>query len=265
MIAMKPMKLLTLAGLVLLVVSCNKGSESCGNQDIDERVNTHPKTEAFTGVELQTCANVFLSDAEACDVRLEGDSKAIDNLNIYVKDGILHIDKKKNGCFSWHHDVDVYVSAPLFKYLGISGSGDMEALTDFQGTELTMNISGSGNIVQKNLLNDATYVIIKGSGDIGTQTLTTSKLETTIKGSGNISVDSGTSPYHTSLISGSGNILAMGMDTDVTDATLSGSGNFEVTASSELHVVLSGSGNVTYSGNPVLTSSVTGSGDVSHQ
>jgi len=126
-------------------------------------------------------------------------------------------------------------------YITISGSGSVESTNYFADTtNVSLNISGSGNIYLKSI------------ADI---------LESTISGSGEIYLE-GEASDHRINISGSGSVRAFNLATLETFVRISGSGNTEVLVSDYLDVIISGSGNVYYRGNPQIDINISGSGGV---
>lgn len=203
------------------------------------RVERELSLATFTGIELEIDANVFISLGSEQLVRVEGQSDLVDDLELEVRDGIWQVEF--NRCYKSYDELDIYVTVTDLSELEVESSGYILAQTDFDVNDLTLRITGSGNIV----MND----------------LTATKLTAAITGSGDI-VLSGTSSSHDVYITGSGKVAAFGLEATNADVTIVGSGDAEVQVNADLDVGIAGSGSVFYKGNPSVSSSISGSGTV---
>ena len=123
-------------------------------------------------------------------------------------------------------NIQVTVTLPVLSGLNISGSGDIQALGNFTGSNtMDAKISGSGNIFIEQGITDYFYCNILGSGDI----------------------------------------QAFGLQSRKAETNTSGSGSIQLSASDELKVKISGSGDVYYKGSPTVSVQISGSGRVIKQ
>jgi hypothetical protein len=125
-----------------------------------------------------------------------------------------------------------------------------------------ISLSGSGNIINKGVLNNSNLEIrLGGSGNI-TLHIDSGEVQSSIAGSGNIKLQGKSNELECS-IAGSGNIKAYGLITNILSATITGSGNIKSTVKNEIKAKVIGSGNIYYKGNPSYVDSKSlGSGDV---
>lgn len=141
-------------------------------------------------------------------------------------------------------DVDILIIVKDFsviKNLTVSDAGKIFADSSLSTSELTLNVSGSGEI------------------ELSKLSVTT--LNTSISGSGTINIKgSGTTVNHTQ----SGNGILEGFNYQAQNYSInhSGSGVAKINATNNLNANLSGSGDVLYVGNPTITSEITGSGQL---
>jgi hypothetical protein len=195
----------------------------------------------ITKVSVQSACDANISYGTTQKVEATGSEPVLDNLDMYV-DGTTLIIKLKAGIFL---DVDAVIDITIadLVFVEVKGSGDI-FINDFSGLgDLTLDVSGSGNIGTGNL-------------DLGQN-----KLTTYISGSGDVDVN-GTAESTYTKVSGSGNYEAFGLAVNSANVDVSGSGDAEVNVNHDLEINISGSGDVSYKGQASLNTEVTGSGEV---
>lgn len=205
------------------------------------KVNINVK--GFTGVENSISANVNISQSSEYVVEVIAPQSIIDDLNIYVEEGILKL-KKKDSSFRWPNSdnkIIVNIWSPSYNSLILNGSGNIEAKTPIVSKDFVVKINGSGNVKVGVL--EAVSLVIKsnGSGDVfvaGSKVLE--------------SVD-----YS---INGSGDIDAFQLSSKKASAQINGSGDVKVWATVEFNARVTGSGNIDLKGNPTIDAKVQGSG-----
>ncbi|BDS09868.1 head GIN domain-containing protein [Aureispira anguillae] len=196
---------------------------------------------AFTGVSAQSAIDVNIIQGNTQSVKLTGADNLLDKVDIYVENSTLII-KMKFG-FYQNNNIVADITIPSIDFVEISGSGNVW-LDDFAFTDdLTMKITGSGNIKT-------------GVLDLSNQTLTCE-----VTGSGNITTQ-GQANVTNLKISGSGDYEAHDMIAGYGHTKITGSGNAKVNITTDLHVTISGSGNIYYKGQPTIEVNITGSGEV---
>ncbi len=225
---------LMLAGLP----GCGDTTSAGCKEGSGEIISKSKQNDNFHSIDLKANGNVVISQGTQFYVQLETDDNLMNNVVFSVSSNTLSIDSDRDICPT---KLEVNITAPDFKSLSISGSGNITKETGLQLQDLELSISGSGNINLDSLAAGNLSSTISGSGDIRP------------KGLGN-SADI--------LISGSGNFSGTDFQVKVATATISGSGNIEVNASDTLTVNITGSGSVFYKGNPILNTTITGSGKV---
>lgn len=185
---------------------------------------------AFTGVQMSMSADVVVyqdSTLEAPQVKVFAQDNILEKITTKIQGGILVLDT--DGCLSGHKDIRFEVRNPSFELLKIDGSGDIESGNVISGDQLSLVISGSGDISVTADIADMVTSEIAGSGDI------------------HLSGDADRSYID---INGSGDINAFDLATRETNVNISGSGDARVRAYESLNVVINGSGDVLYRGNP---------------
>lgn len=250
-------------GIIFCLLSVALAFVSCDDLGICEEgygpvTRTSLSVPTFDGIELDIDADVYLTQAEAFSVEVEGQENIIDRLKTDVDNGILELNTR--GCIRRYEKLTFYISAPAITFVKVSGSGSVYGQNEFNQSEFfDARISGSGDI-RMDVLADRIDAKLSGSGNID---LTADVLELTadISGSGNINL-AGSADVLDAVIRGSGDVLAFDFPTQDCVMKIRGSGDARVNVSQSLDINISGSGNVRYKGQPALNVSITGSGRV---
>jgi len=198
------------------------------------------KLETFSGIGISVSADAYYTPGNTHEIRIEGDSKDVDDLITEVKDGKLQVKYK-----SWrirHSKVTLYITSSELDAVNISGSAKFKSAEPVTSDEMNLSMSGSGDILFEKL--DADEVDVR------------------ISGSGSLELQSGSADELDASISGSGKLHAETFEVSEFSASISGSGGVRITAKEELDVRISGSGKVYYHGTPRVNSSSSGSGKV---
>jgi hypothetical protein len=195
----------------------------------------------FTAVSFGLAGEVNIKLGSTFQVVLEGDSKYIADVETYVRDGRLIIRRDNNFGFN-DQKVNVYITMPEIRSLGMSGSGKA--------------------LIEGVLKADALNLSVSGSGRITIPEIAIIALDCSISGSGSIYLEGGTAGKADISISGSGSFNAEKVVIKDFKAGISGSGSCSCNVSDNLEAGISGSGNIVYSGNPKINVRASGSGHV---
>jgi hypothetical protein len=195
----------------------------------------------FNALEVSGSIDVYVTQGAEYAVKVEAEENLMDYI-IVEKDGdALDVHFKDNHSITSHSPVKVYVTAPSYSHLAVSGSGDIISQTKItHSNKLDIDIAGSGDI---RVEVDAPAV----SAEIG--------------GSGSIFLK-GTTRDFSAEIAGSGELKAYDLLSENMDIDIAGSGDAEVYASKKLDISVAGAGNVNYKGNPTVSQSIAGSGNI---
>jgi hypothetical protein len=200
------------------------------------------KVSGFTEIGFGVAGTLTIKTGSEFSVMLEGDKEYLSEIETVVRDNKLFIRNYNNHFFN-NEKVDVFVTLPELKGIGVSGSGSARTESKIKADKIYLNVSGSGKIYVSDLEADQFESGISGSGDV------------IINGTG--SADKGT--VH---ISGSGSYKGESFEIDHLEVHISGSGSCSCKAGDELNAHVSGSGSVYYYGNPRVDARVSGSGHV---
>jgi hypothetical protein len=217
-----------------LLTACAFGVDGSGKVTAETRA-----LEKFSGVELKNAANVYITQGETQEVKIEAEDNLVQFITTEVKNNELVIDCKEN--ITSHEPINVYITVKDLCLVELTGSGNMITKNEIDCDHMTLRLGGSGTM----------------KANVKSQSLKAS-----LSGSGNLDL-AGSSAESDIRISGSGNVNAQQMKTFTSAVSISGSGNTKVDANNELDVNISGSGNVFYVSEPAkITTKITGSGEV---
>jgi hypothetical protein len=198
------------------------------------------KLNSFEGIGISISADVYYTQGNSHEIRIEGPERDVRDLKTEVKDDFLQI---KFPSFKMKRaKLTIYVTSKSLEQVKLSGSGHFMAEKPVETEELDLAVSGSGTVVFSELASDEIGIKISGSGDV--------------------ELDNGSADELDIRISGSGKVLGEGFKVSECSTSISGSGNVRITVTDELDARLSGSGKVYYKGNPQVNSISSGSGKV---
>jgi len=198
------------------------------------------KLESFSGIGISVHADVFYTPGNTHEIKIEGDDRDVEELITEVEDGFLRIKYPDGNWRVKRSKLTIHVTSSELEAVKMSGSGLFSSDKPVTADEMDIAISGSGDIVFKQLTADEVGVKISGSGDVV--------------------LDSGSADEMDLRISGSGKMNAETFEVNEFSAAISGSGSARITAKEDLEVKISGSGKVYYHGDPRVNSVSSGSG-----
>jgi len=195
----------------------------------------------FNGVSVSGGMDVILIPG-AYSVRIEADENLLQYIETELDGNVLEIGPRKGYNLRSDADMKIYVSAPYFNEIEVSGSGSVVSQSKIKAeNKLNTNISGSGDMKLD---------------------LDAPEVDMDISGSGSVMLSGATRKLRAD-INGSGELMAFNLMSEETEVEISGSGDAEVYASKVLGISISGAGNVEYKGNPPsLNQNVAGAGSV---
>ncbi|HEX6332936.1 MAG TPA: head GIN domain-containing protein [Flavisolibacter sp.] len=231
--------------VILLLVSA--GLSSC-NYFIRERVrgdgNIASQTisvDSFRDIDASGAFTIRLRQDASSSVRVETDRNLIEYLDIYTKGNRLVIDTKRKFNLRPTREIIVYVTAPQFRDIEVSGACNIRTDAPVRSDgDVNISVSGSSNIMMD---------------------LSAPRINTDLSGSTTLQLR-GTAREFISEASGSSEIRCFELLTENTSLDLSGASDAEVSASRMLDVEASGASNVVYTGNADVKSHTSGAGSV---
>ncbi|MBA2745131.1 MAG: DUF2807 domain-containing protein [Flavisolibacter sp.] len=204
-------------------------------------VKQQKKVGSFSAIDVSGSIQLHISQDAAYSVTMETDNNLLEYLDIY-NDGEVLVVKSKDGFnLKPTEDIIVYVSAPSFTSIDVSGACAIFGDSRITGTNaLKISASGASTI----------------SLDVDLP-----KLTTDVSGSSDIDLRGSVSDLVIQA-SGASKISAMNLLTQNADLDLSGASEVELTATRAMKVEASGASNIRYRGDAAVTQSVSGAGSV---
>ena len=228
-----------LFGLVALS-SCRYfgGEPVYGNGHVVAQQRT---ADSFNSVDVSGAIKVHVRQEAAPSVKIETDENLIEYVDVYNEGNTLVIKARSGYNLHATKDIIVYVSAPVFKNIEVSGSCDIIGEGTISGNEeLSMHVSGSGDIFMQVAL---------------------PKVDAEVSGSGSINLK-GQATDFSAHVSGSGDVRCFDLVPDITRLDLSGSSDVEITANKQLDIDASGASSISYKGNASVSQKISGAGSV---
>jgi hypothetical protein len=183
---------------------------------------------SFKNVDVSGTINLYISQGDQKPVRLEGDENLLRLIEVVEEGDRLIVREMPGYNLDPTGDLRVYVTAPEFSHIRVSGAGD---------------IVGQNKIVN----NEALFLHSSGAGDIK-MNVDAPELTAQISGSGSIDLQGQTKDVDLGL-SGAGSAHCYDLLAENTRVEISGAGSAEVYASVKLEARVSGAGSVSYKGN----------------
>jgi hypothetical protein len=196
----------------------------------------------FNSIGLAMSATVYFTQGVEYSLKVSGQENVLNEIVTQVEGNRLVIRVRKGVILGSHEPILVYISGPGVSAIDVSGSGDIFADGDWNADEISINVSGSGDISLASVI--AGHVLAN------------------ISGSGTIKAVSGKVAREDLKISGSGTIDLRNIEAETVYSTTSGSGDTYLHATHLLDVTVSGSGNIWYYGAPVINTHISGSGSL---
>jgi hypothetical protein len=207
--------------LAVFCASCTKERISGSGKQVSE-TRTLP---AFTSVTSSGSNRVHINYGQAFEVQLRGSDNLIPHFKTDVKGEELHLGFEDFQVSD--DDIEVFVTLPAIRGVGMSGSGQVSVSGAFPLQEsIDFRSSGSGHLEVSDPMQASSVSI---------------------------------------AVSGSGKTDVQKLRSKTADVRISGSGDVMVAPQETLKVSISGSGTVYYTGNPVIDSSISGSGKIIHR
>ena len=237
----------------------------------------------FTKISFRTAGKVYVKQGTPQKVEIEGTSEMLGKIKTKVEGDRLVIGPESNWTnWNWGKDdnVTLYITVANVEGLDVSGSGELIAQTKITGSDINLDVSGSGSVTAEIEAGDVDTDVsgsgeinlkgkfkslkadVSGSGSVSVNGTIAGKADFEISGSGKVEA-SGSADNMNIEISGSGKVLGANLVTNTCKIEIAGSGDVEITVNKDLDADITGSGTVRYKGDPArVNSDASGSGSV---
>ena len=266
-------KILAVMAAGMMAVSCiiNIGGRgivwvgTCTEEGID--LSDVREVGSFRALSTSLPCNVYFSQAEKQEVRVESTQEFADKVLTTVEDGKLTL-RLEPGRYP-KLVLRVVVTAPDIEQLTVSGSGSLVHEGELRvAHDLGLKVSGSGDMQMGRIDSRDFDARCSGSGNMGVECVRCDDFDGSVSGSGTAHIDRIDSDGFEASVSGSGGFFIDSL-TAKSDASvrISGSGGIrlrEVTVDGDMDLGTSGSGDITVNGScRDVTAHCSGSGDIS--
>lgn len=235
---MKKWVILLVSATVLLANCRFAGKRIKGNEHVT--TETRPVS-GFTGVSSFGSFDVYVAVGSPAAVKIEGEGNLLPYIETYVENNTLKIQTKEEIWLRPRRTIKVFVTAPAFKEIHSSGSGNIIGQTPITDpSKLDFKVTGSGNV---------------------TLDVDAPEIAAELTGNGGIKLKGQSKVFDCRLL-GNGNLKAFDLKAEETKVNILGNGDAEVYASVKLDVSVGGNGNVRYKGNAQPSTHITGNGSI---
>lgn len=218
---------------------------STKNMDFTDCDREERRVDVFDGIRNTCPFDVIYEQSDERYVVVEGDEEYFDHLHTDVSKGVLEI-SVETGRYR-NVRLRVKVGCPDIRLISMSGSGSIICKTDIDAEgELTLKVSGSGDIYADQIGCDILETSVSGSGEIKVSYVEAEKVNVTVTGSGDWNANEVESDVLNIFVSGSGDVEIDDVDIDGTlNASVKGSGDIDVSGyASNVIAAVSGSGDI---------------------
>ena len=242
--------------LMMIVLSCSSCIEVVGKT---KRVIPNKQYQSkmiqvqdFDAVSvIGNCDVIFTPAAGEKSLELYASENVIDLIEVYVEGSKLVVRIKKDYNINRNNDVmELRVSAPMIRQAKVTGSATFLVTQDCEVDDLTLGVTGSGDILAKGIVADKVECSVTGSGDVKVAGLSAKELTAKITGSGDVEM-AGSVDEASYLVTGSGDIDAEAVQAKAVKAKVTGSGDIRCYPIESLDANRTGSGTILYKGDGV--------------
>lgn len=224
-----------LSFLILLSLLC----WSCTNSGIEGNgiyVEKQYPISGFSKVEVKHSFEVIITQADEFNVRVSAEENILPTISVQKSGDVLEIKYRSDLILKPRAKVKVYVSAPEYKALDISGASKLYSNGLLAGSKLLVEASGASKVKLEVIMQQLTA---DGSGASDFEFV------------GKVKV-------FAAEASGSTDINAKLLEAQDVQLDLSGASKADVVARQKLSVDASGASRVRYAGNPQISSDLSG-------
>ena len=194
----------------------------------------------FTGGLVSSGIDVYLSEGNDFEVRVEADENLIDVIETTMNGSMLEVGTDRVNIRN-AKSKKVYISLPELSALKISSAGDCKGQTLFHCDDLDLSVSSAGDL----------NLEVKAR-----------RIDLDISSSGDVKLAGETEDFVVSL-SSAGDLYAFDLQAGNVEVNVSSAGDARVYATEEISMSASSAGNIYYKGDAkVIRSSTSSAGDI---
>jgi hypothetical protein len=234
--------------IVAAVLAASAATGACGHDRSEASgpiVSRNFQAANFDKVEAAGPFDVIIRTGAAPSVQARGNQSLIDQMEVAVEDGELHIrTKRKKGWFGGHNargKAQVMITVPELHGATLAGSGGI-TIDKVRGERFDGAVAGAGDLKIDSVDVGLLSFDLAGAGSASVRSGKARKGEFDIAGSGDVDTGAIAMQDLSISIAGSGNIRAQASGS--ADVDIMGSGNVGITGGAKCNVTKMGAGNV---------------------
>ena len=243
--------------------SCFAGKDA---REASGSIKETRRVEYFSKVEIASAVDVKFVQGKSCSMRVEGPQRLVDNLVVKQSGDRLTLTYKPGLRFNFSSgSLTVYLTSPDLTEVSIAGSGEFLARGVVDTDNLSVRVSGSGEVSLPRVVCDNAYFDLRGSGDVRAQSVECRSASVSLAGSGDVTLRSLKADKADIAVRGSGDVDAWLKSVASTRISVVGSGDVDVNFDNcgKADCTVAGSGDVELSGTlGQLSRSASGSGEI---
>lgn len=236
------MKLTFLFGC-LLAITCSSchyigGKRIHGNGN---NIAQSRNTGKFNSLDVSGAIDVYIKQDSTQAVKVETDENLQQYVDVYESNGVLVVSPKDNYNLDPTHKIKVFVAAPAFRVIQVSGASTITSENKLVSLEsIDIDLSGASEA----------KVDLKAP-----------RINAEVTGASNITLAGETKDLNV-VGSGASGAKCLNLMTENTTVDVSGASSAEVFASVKLDAQASGASGIKYKGNPAITKDVNGASSI---
>lgn len=253
---MKRLGKTTLAALALALFStlCTACYSSSVNKKDTKMVTTTRNIGYFSRVKILSTADVKFVQGKTPSMRITGNRKMIDNIEVELTGETLIIKSKGSHTpfgNNAYRNVTVYITSPDLTAVNVAGAGDFYIDGTLDTDNLDAVLVGAGDMKLGRVVCDNIRFAINGAGDIEAKRVEARSAKCAINGAGDINIDYLRTDNADLTTMGAGDIEAKIYNAGTANMTVIGAGDIE-TKLFDCGIAtakVTGSGDITLAGN----------------
>ncbi len=239
----RTISIIALGAAALVASGCNFTNRAEA-RDAGPVVDRNFQVGAFDRIAVSGPYDVTVKTGGAPGVSARGGQAVLDETEVVVEDGQLHIRPKSKSRTRWNwgkdSQVKMTVNASAIRAAMIAGSGGLD-IDRASGDDFKASVAGSGDLAIGSIEARNAAFEIAGSGGVRAGGKA-NKIDVSIAGSGDVDLSGLTATDASVSIAGSGNVRTRA--TGTADISMMGSGDVEVTGGAKCSISKQGSGDV---------------------
>ena len=171
----------SMMAVVLLATSCFKSRESKEIVEVEKSADIG----LFDQIRIIAPCSLSFEAGDTVIVKMNGDSKLVENIVFENEDGCLVIKEDHNLRFR-NGDVHIMLVAPTLQALDLQGAGTVQLNGEVKADDMSINMEGAGTIKAEKIVCRSLSANVKGAGSISLKDVTSEDASLNMNGVGSL-------------------------------------------------------------------------------